>query len=118
MKSIFVFMIFIVVLFVVSQTCEAKKEKKLTEGQEAALKLTEALEKPVVHVIPQDVQNRVNTLAEEIGTLALQKQLADAQILTRQTAISYIIDMWKISVGILEKDFQLWEIKAGRLIKK
>lgn len=118
MKSIFVFMMLIVTLFALSQTCEAKKEKKPTAGQEAGVTLAEALAKPVVHVIPQDVQNRVNALAEEIGTLALQKQLADAQILARQNAISYILDMWKVSVGILEKDFQLWEIQAGRLIKK
>lgn len=101
MKNLFVFMVFIVALFVVGQTCVAKGKKEPTE-----------------HVIPKDIQTKVNALALEIGTLTLQKQVAEAQILARQNAITYILDMWKVSVGVLEVEFPNWTLQGNKLIKK
>ncbi len=101
MKNLFVFMVFIVALFVVGQTCVAKEKKAPTE-----------------HVIPKDIQNRVNALATEIGTLVLQKQVAEAQIVARQNALNYIMDMWKVSVGILEVEFPNWILQGDRFVKK
>lgn len=99
MKNLFVFMVFLVALFVVSQTCVAKSKKK-------------------EHVVPQDVQAEVTVLINEINNLAMQKQLADAEIRVRQEKINHVLNLWKVGVGILEKDFPLWELQGDKLIKK